>query len=164
MRRLMTSTRGSRDGSCPCPGSRARNGVCRQPPVAVRPSSQLHGSSAGAAAPKNPPEDGQFTGCAAQGASEPPLPPDEPTPSRYRRTPGGSCMKSRLLVPALAGTLVALGAFAADDSSPHVGAPKKVMDGEGALDVDVGHAAPLVVDWDGDGKKDLLVGQFGEEV
>jgi hypothetical protein len=27
--------------------------------------------------------------------------------------------------------------------------------------VDVGHAAPFVTDWDGDGKADLLVGQMG---
>jgi hypothetical protein len=30
------------------------------------------------------------------------------------------------------------------------------------IDTDVGHAAPLVCDFDGDGVKDLLVGQFGE--
>ncbi len=29
------------------------------------------------------------------------------------------------------------------------------------IDVEVGHAAPLVVDFDGDQKNDLLVGQFG---
>jgi hypothetical protein len=29
------------------------------------------------------------------------------------------------------------------------------------IDTDVGHAAPLYVDFDGDGVKDLLVGQFG---
>jgi len=28
--------------------------------------------------------------------------------------------------------------------------------------VDVGHAAPILADFDNDGKKDLLVGQFGE--
>jgi hypothetical protein len=32
------------------------------------------------------------------------------------------------------------------------------------IDTDVGHAAPLVVDFDGDGKSDLLVGQFGDGV
>lgn len=28
--------------------------------------------------------------------------------------------------------------------------------------VDIGHAAPILADFDNDGKKDLLVGQFGE--
>jgi hypothetical protein len=32
------------------------------------------------------------------------------------------------------------------------------------IDTDVGHAAPLVVDFDGDGKNDLLVGQFGDGI
>ena len=32
------------------------------------------------------------------------------------------------------------------------------------IDTDVGHAAPLVVDFDRDGKNDLLVGQFGEGI
>jgi hypothetical protein len=30
------------------------------------------------------------------------------------------------------------------------------------IDVPVGHAAPLLADWDGDGVTDLLVGQLGE--
>jgi hypothetical protein len=30
------------------------------------------------------------------------------------------------------------------------------------IDVHIGHAAPFACDWDGDGVKDLLVGQFGE--
>jgi len=28
------------------------------------------------------------------------------------------------------------------------------------IEVRIGHLVPVVVDWDGDGKKDLLVGQF----
>src|SRR5207249_4860168 len=32
------------------------------------------------------------------------------------------------------------------------------------IDTAVGHAAPLVADFDGDGKNDLLVGQFGEGI
>jgi hypothetical protein len=32
------------------------------------------------------------------------------------------------------------------------------------IDTDVGHAAPFVGDFDGDGVRDLLVGQFGEGV
>jgi hypothetical protein len=30
------------------------------------------------------------------------------------------------------------------------------------IQVDVGHAAPILADYDGDGLKDLLVGQFGQ--
>jgi hypothetical protein len=47
---------------------------------------------------------------------------------------------------------------------PHdrLAAPVLVLDGKEPIDVDVGHATPYVVDWDGDGKKDLLVGQFGD--
>jgi len=29
------------------------------------------------------------------------------------------------------------------------------------IDTEMGHAAPFVCDWDGDGVRDLLVGQFG---
>lgn len=36
---------------------------------------------------------------------------------------------------------------------------EKMIANQAALTVD-GHASPEVVDWDGDGKKDLLVGQF----
>jgi hypothetical protein len=40
-------------------------------------------------------------------------------------------------------------------------APFRVRDASGFIDVDVGHAAPLFADFDGDGLPDLLVGQFG---
>ena len=41
-------------------------------------------------------------------------------------------------------------------------APFRVSDAKGMIDVDIGHAAPLITDFDGDGVPDLLVGQFGE--
>lgn len=28
------------------------------------------------------------------------------------------------------------------------------------IDIDIGHLVPCVMDWNGDGKKDLVVGQF----
>lgn len=68
----------------------------------------------------------------------------------------------RIVLPAFAGLLVAALAHAGDDGAPAVGKPAAIKDGNALVDVTVGHAAPLVVDWDGDGKKDLLVGQFGE--
>jgi hypothetical protein len=39
--------------------------------------------------------------------------------------------------------------------------PFRLRDAHGWIDVDIGHAAPLCVDFDGDGIQDLLVGQFG---
>ena len=41
-------------------------------------------------------------------------------------------------------------------------APYRVKDAAGYIDVNSGHAAPLVTDFDGDGLADLLVGQFGD--
>ena len=40
--------------------------------------------------------------------------------------------------------------------------PFRVPAGDAPISVDVGHAQPLLHDLDGDGKRDLLVGQFGE--
>ncbi len=40
-------------------------------------------------------------------------------------------------------------------------APIRVTAGGQPIDVEVGHAAPWVADFDGDGLRDLLVGQFG---
>jgi hypothetical protein len=38
--------------------------------------------------------------------------------------------------------------------------PFRLSDSHGVIDVDQGEAAPLFVDFDGDGLRDLLVGQF----
>ncbi len=42
-------------------------------------------------------------------------------------------------------------------------APFRVKAGESFIDVEVGHAAPLFTDFDGDGLEDLLVGEFGSD-
>ncbi len=42
-------------------------------------------------------------------------------------------------------------------------APPVRLEADGKpIDTEIGHAAPFVVDFDGDGVQDLLVGQFGE--
>ena len=57
------------------------------------------------------------------------------------------------------GVLLALLAAPAAGFEPGV---KIVADGK-PIDVTVGHLVPCVVDWNDDGKKDLLVGQFSGE-
>jgi hypothetical protein len=58
--------------------------------------------------------------------------------------------------------VIALAATAwAGGGSLRLGSPVKVLDGTAPIDVEVGHATPNLLDWDGDGKRDLLVGQFG---
>ena len=44
-----------------------------------------------------------------------------------------------------------------DDLAP----PVRIAAAGKPIDTDVGHAAPFVADFDGDGVNDLLVGQFG---
>ncbi|MBK8208371.1 MAG: VCBS repeat-containing protein [Planctomycetes bacterium] len=40
--------------------------------------------------------------------------------------------------------------------------PTRIAAGGEDINVDIGHAAPFAYDFDGDGVRDLLVGQFGE--
>jgi hypothetical protein len=63
----------------------------------------------------------------------------------------------RVLVAAMLG-LVAVGSAVADDE---LAAPVRLEAAGKAIDTEVGHAAPFVCDFDGDGVQDLLVGQFG---
>lgn len=80
---------------------------------------------------------------------------------------------SFLLVVTLLGVIVGAGLMAGQqvdaarpasyDVPPNgLDAPRRVLAGTENIDVPVGHAAPFVFDFDGDGVKDLLVGQFDE--
>lgn len=51
------------------------------------------------------------------------------------------------------------GAVTRIDESLHE--PALVLADGKPIDVTTGHAAPYVMDWDGDGTRDLLVGEFG---
>ena len=48
-----------------------------------------------------------------------------------------------------------------DDPARELAPPVRLEAAGKPIDTDVGHAAPCVVDFDGDGVNDLLVGQFG---
>jgi hypothetical protein len=47
-------------------------------------------------------------------------------------------------------------------AGPDLQPPFAVQSGGEPINVEIGHAAPFVADWDGDGVRDLLVGQFGD--
>ena len=57
--------------------------------------------------------------------------------------------------------LAMLGTTFADEPSQEFLPPVRLEAAGKPIDTEVGHAAPFVVDFDGDGVKDLLVGQFG---
>jgi hypothetical protein len=50
----------------------------------------------------------------------------------------------------------------ADERAKDLAAPVQLRAGNKAINVDVGHAAPFVADFHGDGVMCLLVGQFGD--
>jgi len=54
-----------------------------------------------------------------------------------------------------------LGALALRAEVPQLLAGVAIRDGVADLTVNMGDAAPEAVDWDNDGRKDLLVGQYG---
>ncbi len=58
--------------------------------------------------------------------------------------------------------LVGLMATAGISLSAELAEPIRLEAAGKPIDTEIGHAAPFVCDFDGDGLKDLLVGQFGE--
>ncbi len=54
-------------------------------------------------------------------------------------------------------------AVPAPDQKSELATPVLLMAGGEPIDVAVGHAAPHMMDIDGDGLRDLLVGEFGKE-
>jgi hypothetical protein len=66
----------------------------------------------------------------------------------------------RVLVLVLAGLIT----IEKDGLSPDLTQPVRIEAAGKPIDTYIGHAAPFVCDFDGDGIKDLLVGQFGEGI
>ena len=67
-------------------------------------------------------------------------------------------LKSLVLV------LMTLSFLAPEDPSRELLPPVRIEANGKPIDTDIGHAAPFVGDFDGDGVRDLLVGQFGNGV
>ena len=57
---------------------------------------------------------------------------------------------------------LALAPPAGEDPARELGPPVRIEAAGRPIDTEVGHAAPFVADFDGDGVRDLLVGQFHE--
>jgi hypothetical protein len=62
----------------------------------------------------------------------------------------------------IAALVTALAPPGSGNAGDELARPTPVEAAGKVIDVDVGHAAPFVGDFDGDGVKDLLVGQFGD--
>lgn len=60
--------------------------------------------------------------------------------------------------------LMAVAAAAGESATEEFLIPVRIEAGGKPIDTDVGHAAPYVGDFDGDGVQDLLVGQFGDGI
>ncbi|MCI0464199.1 MAG: VCBS repeat-containing protein [Gemmataceae bacterium] len=60
--------------------------------------------------------------------------------------------------------LLALAPPAAEDPARELLPPVRLEAAGKPIDTAIGHAAPFVGDYDGDGVQDLLVGQFGEGI
>jgi hypothetical protein len=66
----------------------------------------------------------------------------------------------RFVLPALLGLMPNLD----DGPAQELGPPVRLEAAGKAIDTEIGHAAPFVGDFDGDGIDDLLVGQFGDGI
>lgn len=57
--------------------------------------------------------------------------------------------------------LLLLGA-PSEGALPELSEGQMVYDGDAPIDIKTGHLVPCLVDWDGDGKQDLVVGQYAK--
>jgi len=66
-----------------------------------------------------------------------------------------------MMLRMLAVVVIALSVLESPTVQAELAPPVRLEAAGKPIDTDVGHAAPFVCDFDGDGTQDLLVGQFG---
>lgn len=64
------------------------------------------------------------------------------------------------MIATIGASLLLFGAIG-DDPASELLPPVRIEAAGKPIDTEIGHAHPLIVDFDGDGVQDLLVGQFG---
>jgi FG-GAP repeat len=69
-----------------------------------------------------------------------------------------------LMLPIVGFALSVLASTPTNRFAAELAPPTRIEVAGKPIDTDVGHAAPFIGDIDGDGKPDLLVGQFGEGI
>lgn len=72
-------------------------------------------------------------------------------------------MQIRHAALCVAGLVAVPGSTGTPGELPRLGPPQKVLAGGAPITAVVGHAAPFVLDYDGDGVPDLIVGMFGND-
>ena len=77
-------------------------------------------------------------------------------------SPVASLTVTLLVAAQFAGIATAQLRFAPPQTDKSLRAPQRILAAGKPVDVTTGHAAPYVMDWDSDGKRDLLVGEFGD--
>ena len=66
-----------------------------------------------------------------------------------------------IFTSAMASTIADPGPWQSASGLPELAEPFAILADGDSISVDIGHAAPFVYDFNKDGRKDLIVGQFG---
>ena len=69
----------------------------------------------------------------------------------------------RRSIPIPTAVLISCVPLLAQGRAPDLDAPVRVESGGEFIDVTIGHAAPCMFDLDGDGVRDLIVGEYGDQ-
>jgi hypothetical protein len=80
------------------------------------------------------------------------------------KPPDVMAKRGKIMIGAWLCALLELAPAVADDAARELAPPIRIQAAGKPIDVEIGHAAPFVCDFDGDKVNDLLVGQFGDGI